>query len=60
MHTSANGIVVRVIIHPNQPDARDAERFTVIPQGPGMFADPPTLDVPDGETQEIYVQGGMS
>lgn len=60
MLTSENGIQVRVIILANPADASGAERFDAVPQDPNMMAFPPSVDVADGDTQEIVVQGGMS
>ncbi len=57
---SPNGIAARVVIWANPPSAGDAEVLKVFPLNPGMFADPPEVDVEDGETVEVRVMGGLS
>ncbi len=58
--TTENGISARIVIWANPPSAGDSEEIKVFPETPGYFAAPPEAQVPDGDTVEVYVMGGLS
>lgn len=58
--TSENGIKARIVIIANPSDGGGDERFDVVPLDPNLMANPPSIDVTDGETKEIIVEGGLS